>query len=80
MVQLQRSPVCSETPQSVQLSQFRPIENYWAIMNRKLKVIGTVIKTPAQMKNCWDKIAKTVDETVVRCLIGRIKGKVREFL
>ena len=68
---IQHVIVCSEIPQSTLKSpQFRPIENYWAIMNRKLKVTGTVIKMAAQMKNWWDKIAKTVDETVVRRLMA----------
>lgn len=60
--------------------QFRPIEKYWAIMKRKLKMKGAVISDLGQMKNWWNRMAKTVTEGGVRRLMRGINGKVREFL
>lgn len=60
--------------------QFRPIEKYWAIMKRRLKAKGKVVKDINQMKTWWNKIAKTMDEEGVRRLMSRVTGKIREFL
>lgn len=60
--------------------QFRPIEKYWAIVKRKLKMKGAVVGDIGQMKNWWNRLAKTVTEEGVRRLMSGISGKVREFL
>lgn len=60
--------------------QFRPIEKYWAIMKRRLKAKGKVVKDINQMTTWWNKIAKTMDEEGVRRLMSRVTGKIREFL
>lgn len=60
--------------------QLRPIERFWAIMKRKLKVNGSVVKSINELRTKWNKIAKTMDENNVRRLMKRIPGKVRKFL
>lgn len=61
-------------------AQFRPIQKYWAIVKRKLKMKGAVAGGIGQMKNWWNRLANTVTEEGVRQLMSGISGKVREFL
>lgn len=41
---------------------------------------GAVVGDIGQMKNWWNRLAKTVTEEGVRRLMSGISGKVREFL
>ena len=58
--------------------ELRPIEKYWAIIKKKLRLSGKIVKS-ADLKKKWDYAAKTYKNHSVQKLMGGIKKKVRIF-
>ena len=59
--------------------ELRPIEKYWAIIKKKLKLSGKTVKSATDLKNKWDYAAKTYKNHSVQKLMGGIKKKVKIF-
>ena len=59
--------------------ELRPIEKYWAIIKKKMKLSGKTVKSVTDLKKKWDYAAKTYKNHSVQKLIGGIKKKVRIF-
>jgi hypothetical protein len=60
--------------------QLRPIEQYWAIVKRKLKKNGGEAKDAQQMLQKWNMHAGKVSSDVVQHMMGSIRKHVREFI
>lgn len=60
--------------------KLRPIEEFWAIVKRKLKKNGGAAADNIQLKQKWDKHANKVSHELVRKLMASIKTRTRQFL
>ena len=67
-------PIVLNPPNS---PEFRPIEQYWALVKRIYKDKRATVKNSRDMQYIWNKCADKVDEDVVRDMMGGIKRKVR---
>lgn len=59
--------------------KLRPIEEFWAIVKRKLKKNGGTAADTKQLREKWNKSASEVSVDDVQRLMGTIKGRVRQF-
>lgn len=60
--------------------EFRPIEQYWAIVKRKLRGCGKEVTNAQQMRLKWNKFADTVSPATVQTMMASITSKVRQFV
>lgn len=60
--------------------EFRPIEQYWAIMKRYLRKKGKEMKSVNSLKAQWKASAAKVPQQLVRKMMAGIKPKVRKFI
>lgn len=58
---------------------FRPIENYWAIMKGKLHKTGKTVQDINSLRSAWNLQAKKVEKSLVQKMMSSIKKKVRDF-
>ena len=70
-------PIVLNPPNS---PEFRPIEQYWALVKRIYKDKRATVKNSRDMQYIWNKCADKVDEDVVRDMMGGIKRKVRTYV
>lgn len=59
--------------------EIRPIEKFWALMKAKLRKNVKPAEDLTQFKKDWNRVTKTVNESVVQNLMRHIKNKVREL-
>lgn len=60
--------------------QFRPIENYWAIMKKKLIKSGKIVQDINSLRSTWNRQSKKVDKCTVQKMMAGIKKRVRNYL
>lgn len=59
--------------------EVRPIEKFWALMKSKLRKNVKPANDLEKFKRDWNRVAKTVDASVVQNLMENIKRKVRKL-
>lgn len=57
----------------------RPIERYWAIMKRILRIDGREIQSVEELKQIWLSSSRKITKKIVQTLMERVRGKVRQF-
>lgn len=60
--------------------QFRPIERYWGIVKRNLRMTGAVATSTKSMALRWNAAARKVKPRTVQNMMGGIKRRVRRYL
>lgn len=60
--------------------EFRPIEQYWAIVKKIFKKTRAAITNEQEMSRIWNTCSQKVNQRVVRIMMTSIKRKVRKYL
>lgn len=60
--------------------KLRPIEEFWAIVKKKLKKIGGSSTDIVQLRSKWDRQSANVSRATVQKLMGTITTRTREFI
>lgn len=59
--------------------QLRPIERFWAVMKFRLRKSGKAADSLEKFKRDWNRVAKTVDKSIVQDLMHSMRSKVRKL-